>query len=253
MPAKYLVRLDDACETACWKKWNKIINVLIDLNIKPIVAVIPENRDEELLVDEPDQYFWDRVRQWDKKGWTIGMHGLNHAYHYVDRRKQILPFHERSEFSGASLAVQTEKLKKSFAIFKANDVTPEVFVAPSHGFDHTTVKALKLATNIRIISDGIGLDLYSNNGVVYIPQQLWWPKKKRRGLWTICIHPNKMKMEDIISLQKSLKNLQKVCEFVCVKDLNLEVEEKKISSKIYAFYFWAIYEAKLFLKRTLLK
>jgi len=42
---KYLIRLDDSCETQDQAKWNKIEKLLDNLNIRPIVGVVPDNYD----------------------------------------------------------------------------------------------------------------------------------------------------------------------------------------------------------------
>src|SRR4029079_8516776 len=43
---------------------------------------------------------------------------------------------------------------------------------------------------IRIISDGVAKWPFSQMGFFWIPQQLWGPKEKTCGVWTICLHPN---------------------------------------------------------------
>ena len=42
---KFIIRLDDACPTMDKKKWDKIEKILNELNIKPLVAIIPNNKD----------------------------------------------------------------------------------------------------------------------------------------------------------------------------------------------------------------
>ena len=45
---KYIIRLDDACDTQDMQKWNEIEKILNEFSIKPIVGVIPNNQDEQL-------------------------------------------------------------------------------------------------------------------------------------------------------------------------------------------------------------
>ena len=45
---KYIVRLDDACETHNISKWTAIEKILDQYSIKPIVGVIPSNEDKKL-------------------------------------------------------------------------------------------------------------------------------------------------------------------------------------------------------------
>ena len=49
------------------EKWARLESILDSKNIKPIVAVIPNNQDENLKIDKEDKYFWNSVRNWQKK------------------------------------------------------------------------------------------------------------------------------------------------------------------------------------------
>ena len=60
---KYIVRLDDACPTMDRKKWNRFFDILDKYNIKPIVAVIPNNEDKNMLIDEYDKNFIGRANR----------------------------------------------------------------------------------------------------------------------------------------------------------------------------------------------
>ena len=42
---KYIVRLDDACPTMDKQKWSKVEDILDQGKVKPIVAVIPKNKE----------------------------------------------------------------------------------------------------------------------------------------------------------------------------------------------------------------
>src|ERR1700676_5179596 len=75
MSVKFLLRFDDICPTMDWKIWNEVETILVEEGIKPILAVIPDNQDETLHDAEPNRHFWDRVRSWQTRGWTIGLHG----------------------------------------------------------------------------------------------------------------------------------------------------------------------------------
>ena len=48
MTAKYLIRMDDACPTMDHDKWEYLEKILDEFSIKPIIAVVPKNVDEEL-------------------------------------------------------------------------------------------------------------------------------------------------------------------------------------------------------------
>lgn len=191
MNAKYLIRMDDACPTMHSERWTRLERILDAHNICPVVAVVPDNKDPELIVEGPDPAFWDKVRNWQTKGWTIAMHGETHLMRPT-AAEQILPFYKRSEFSGLSLEEQCEKLKRAQAIFNRELISVETWIAPAHCFDWVTLDALKSSTTVKTISDSIATQVYFKEGFYWVPQQLWRFRKLPFGLWTICLHPNRM-------------------------------------------------------------
>ena len=183
--------MDDACPTMNSERWDRVERILDNHDIHPVVAVIPDNRDPQLNVKNPDPAFWEKVRNWQTKGWTIAMHGETHLMRSTDA-EQILPFYKRSEFSGLSLTQQCEKLRRAQAIFDKERVSVETWIAPAHCFDRLTLTALKTCTSIKVISDSIATRVYFKSGFYWVPQQLWEFCERSFGLWTVCLHPNQM-------------------------------------------------------------
>ena len=72
--ASYIIRLDDASNFSNLSKWNMIENILDKNNILPTVAIIPDNEDIALKYSEFNSKFWEKVKNWETKGWTIAMH-----------------------------------------------------------------------------------------------------------------------------------------------------------------------------------
>src|SRR5712692_9292010 len=107
MSAKYLVRFDDICPTINWSVWQAVEDVLVEADIKPILAVIPDNQDDHLKIDPPNEAFWDRVRVWRDRGWTIAMHGYQHRY--VAAEPGIVGLFKYSEFAGVPAKEQAVK------------------------------------------------------------------------------------------------------------------------------------------------
>jgi len=234
----YLIRLDDACDTHDAAKWNAIEGILNRFDIKPIVAVIPKNEDPSLHLDEKNDLFWDVVKRWQSTGWSIALHGYTHLYHEVDRRMLVLPFYDRSEFAGLNLEDQCERLKVAYAVFSEHGIKPTVWIAPGHSFDTVTLAALKLSTDIRIVSDGIACHPFAEGGLTFIPQQLWWPKAKLFGIWTVCLHPNTMSTDQIESLERVLEKNDFWRKFITLDRALLSVRSKGIVSALYARLFW---------------
>ena len=201
MTAKFLVRFDDLCPTLNWSVWNGIESVLDRHGVKPVLAVVPDNRDAKLMVDPPYADFWPRVRQWQARGWTIAAHGYQHAY--VTGNAGLVGLNARSEFAGLPYAEQKEKVQGALSIFSKENVAAEAWVAPAHAFDETTVQVL-VESGLRIISDGFYFRPVQRMGATWIPQQLWQFRRLPAGLWTVCYHPNDFSEEAIASLDKDL-------------------------------------------------
>jgi hypothetical protein len=186
--SRYLIRFDDICPTMNWAMWEAIESHLVPLGIKPILAVVPDNRDPKLMVDPPRQDFWDRVRQWQAAGYTIALHGYQHLY--VNKNGGMLGLTPQSEFAGLPRAEQETKLRKALAIFAEQGVRADAWVAPSHSFDHITVEILA-DLGVTVISDGLWPRPFTEaNGVTWVPQQLWSFHPKPAGVWTVCNHHN---------------------------------------------------------------
>ena len=70
----------------------------MDYNIKPILGIIPNNEDDELLAFPEKKNFWEKVKQWQSFGWEISIHGYNHKYSSVTEKKDYFNYGGRSEF-----------------------------------------------------------------------------------------------------------------------------------------------------------
>lgn len=187
MSARYLLRFDDICPTTNWRVWSSVESALISQNVKPILAVVPDNRDPNLEVCAPRADFWDQVRKWQAQGWTIGLHGHQHVY--SSPSSGIMGIHAGSEFAGHAVDVQRRKLEAASSIFRREGVLPSLFIAPGHAFDETTVELLH-EFGITVISDGFYCRPIERNRTVWLPQQLWRFRHMPFGLWTVCLHIN---------------------------------------------------------------
>ena len=116
--------------------------------------------------------FWERVRAWIAKDWTVGMHGDTHVMHPT-HSKLVLPFYPSSEFAGLPLEAQAQRIRAGWQLFRAQDIEPTLWIAPAHSFDLATLAAVRAETSMRVVSDGIGWDTWYEHGFYWIPQQLW--------------------------------------------------------------------------------
>ncbi len=236
--SKYIIRLDDSCETQNQKNWDQIESILNKHKIVPIVGVIPLNKDKKLIKDPLNQSFWEKINLWQKKGWLIALHGCHHVYHKINQNKSIFPFYGRSEFSGLSLKSQNSLINKAIHKMRSKGINPKIWIAPSHTFDLNTLRALKENSDIEIISDGISLKPYFYKNLLFIPQQLWYPKRLPFGFWTICIHPNDMEEEQINELDKKLSNRFFSGRFINPLNAYKYIEKNHFFSTIFRYLFW---------------
>ena len=187
MSAQYLLRFDDLCPTMDRRGWERFVPLLERYGVKPILAVVPENRDPELCVAPEDAGFWEEMRRWQAWGAAIGLHGYRHLC--LSEGRSLVPLHRWTEFAGAPMATQREWISAGLGILKSNGLEARVWVAPRHGTDRYTVMTL-LEAGISVVSDGLGRRPVRWHGAVWVPQQLWGPAEKTSGVWTICFHAN---------------------------------------------------------------
>ena len=228
----YLIRLDDACPTMDARKWQRMEDILDAYGVKPMVGVIPANKDPKQQIDAADSGFWNKVKKWEKKGWAIALHGYDHCFISDEGMKGLNPLWERSEFACVPLNVQKEKISKGVATLRANDIEPKYFFAPAHTYDENTLQALREESNIRIISDTIATMPYRKEDFVFIPQLGGrCSKMKLPGVWTFCLHPSSMNDEDFMSTERFLQAHKE--EMIGFDELNLtKLKGKSLMSRL---------------------
>ena len=104
-----LIRIDDIAAHMKWDLINKCEILFDEFNIKPLIGVIPNNKDKEFLRYEKKDDFWDQVRSWQNKGWEISMHGFNHVYDTDTKKNDFFGYGGKSEFYGHPYEYQKKK------------------------------------------------------------------------------------------------------------------------------------------------
>lgn len=188
-------RLDDFSHDKNHAMWDQILEVFDRHSVQVCIGVIPKNRDPSLNFADciSDSEFWSQVKNLDNSGHTVALHGLNHTYHEIDHgylSELFVPCSSLSEFAGLSLFTQESKLKRSVECFHRHNVFPQVFMAPSHSFDATTLRAIKNVTSIKYITDGWSYRCFSHANLNFIPQQFGSLRSPLFSVNTYCIHPN---------------------------------------------------------------
>ena len=200
---RFLLRFDDICPTMRWATWSEIEKALIDHDIKPLLAVVPDNRDPVLEVDRPVTDFWERVRHWQGLGWNIALHGYQHLY--VARDGGLVTRRKKSEFASLSAQEQEEKLRRGMEIFEREGIQSRVWIAPGNAFDATTVSLLP-RFGIDVISAGwFWGPFVGPHEMTWLPCQLSIMRPVPAGFWSVCYHHNSWSRAELSEFQNDLE------------------------------------------------
>ena len=199
--AQYILRFDDICPTMKWSIWNEIVSFLDEYDIKPIIAVIPDNHDPALFCEAENEEYWSWLRERQNRGWTIALHGYSHCYE--NKNGGIIKVNDYSEFAGVAVSTQRERIHKGLEILKEHGILCRTWIAPAHSFDKNTLQCL-LEMGISVVSDGYSDNPFYRNGLLWIPCQLYKYVEKESGIWTVCKHPSMWKEEDLDAFKKEV-------------------------------------------------
>ena len=220
--SKIIFRIDDVAHNMEWKSFFKVINLLNKYKIKPILGVIPNNRDKEFKKYSRCKFnFWKKMFYFQKSGYEIAMHGYQHIYSSISHN-DYLNHGGNTEFSGYPYKNQLHKLISAKKIFNKNKIKVETFFAPNHTFDNNTISALN-DINIKNVIDGYGIAPYSYKNLTFFPQLFYNLKTFPFGFQTVQLHTNYFKNKDFIFLKNFLENNKnKIFNFSDVKNNNIK-------------------------------
>ena len=92
-----LIRIDDISSHMNWKLMKKSEALFDEYNIKPLLGVIPNNKDREFLSYEENDNF-ATSKKLAKCGLGIAMHGFTHVYDTEKIKKIFLDMEENQNF-----------------------------------------------------------------------------------------------------------------------------------------------------------
>ncbi|MGA2808517.1 MAG: DUF2334 domain-containing protein [Terracidiphilus sp.] len=239
-PAQYILRFDDLCPTVALPRWQRFLPLIEEFGIRPILAIIPDNQDKALSLSPPDPKFWERMRAMETAGATIAMHGYRHLC--TNQGEALLPLHTKSEFVGVPEETQRHWIREGLGILRGQGLNPTVWVAPRHGFDLNTLSALQ-KEGIQLLSDGFARVPFTRGGMTWIPQQLWGPVEKSKGLWTICMHSNFTHGEEVDRLRVFVR--EHTAQFTSVDRVLVEFPPAKLSLTERVYEAWTLWRAKV--------
>ena len=239
-----LIRLDDIAENMNWDIMKKSELLFEKYAIKPVLGVIPNNKDSEFLSFPKRNDFWEEVRKWRNKGWEIAMHGYTHLYDKMCKtRDDYFNYGGGSEFFGHSLEIQISKIKNGLKKFEDEKIKIRTFYAPNQTYDENTFIALKNC-GINAVIDGYGLMPYTQNNISFIPQLFNKVALLPFGIQSTKIHLNDWKQEDFHNFEKFIqKNSDKIITY--------DQALKKINNNFFYKFINILSEKSLRLKRTI--
>ena len=240
-----LIRLDDIAENMNWDLMKKSELLFDKHKIKPLLGVIPNNEDSQLLTYPKRNNFWDQVRNWRDKGWKIAMHGNTHVYDKMCKKDDYFNYGGGSEFFGHSLETQITKIQNGLKKFNDEKIKIRTFFAPNHTFDKNTLIALK-KSGINVVIDGYGLMPYTEHDIKFIPQLFLKALLLPFGIQSTQIHLNYMKEKDFDNFVRFVeKNFNRIISYDQII--------KKINNNLSYKFVRVLFEKILKIKRILIK
>ena len=209
MNARYIFRMDDITPTMDWDRFWALFRLFNRHRIKPLLGIVPDNRDPHLECRPPQEHFWETMRNLGERGFVeFGQHGYQHLLTRKPGAALLRATHGttvmKSEFAGYSYSDQLLKIQEGQKLLLAQGIKTPYWIAPNHSFDHTTLKALH-ASGFSAVSDGISLHPYEHLGLIFVPQQFWRPTWMPTGVYTICLHTNEITNREIQHIRQFLR------------------------------------------------
>ena len=239
-----LIRLDDIAENMNWDMMEKAELLFDKYAIKPILGVIPNNKDTEFLYLPKKDDFWNEVRKWNNKGWEIAMHGYTHIYDKMCKTNDdYFNYGGGSEFFGHSLETQMSRIKYGLKKFEDEKIKIRTFYAPNQTYDKNTFIALKNC-GINEIIDGYGLMPYTENNISFIPQLFNKVILLPFGIQSTKIHLNEWNEDDFNNFEKFIQENSK-------KIITYDYALKKINNNFFFKFINKLTEKILRFKRTI--
>lgn len=192
---KIAVRMDDITPDMNWDNFRFFQKLFEEVGIKPLLGIVPDNRDKNLHKEEPHQDFYEVMRNLRKQGYVLSMHGCHHIY--STKKGGIFPLNNFSEFAGVSYTEQKKMLEEGKRSLEENGIVTDIFMAPAHSYDKNTLRALKELGFTRI-TDGFGKRPYTYKGMTFYPIsfQLSRSLKQKSGYTTMVLHANTITEKD---------------------------------------------------------
>lgn len=220
---KIAIRMDDITPDMDYTKFLRFKELCDLYGIKPLIGVVPDNKDDNLHIEPAHEDFWEYIKTLQKDGWQIALHGYRHIY--TSKKMGCFPLNRLSEFAGINYEEQYKMLKFGKDTLSKNGVETDMFMAPAHSFDKNTIKALK-ELGFNRITDGFGDKPYLKQGIIFYPISFKQSSslEKENGYTTFVVHANTMNDKDFERYEKMFASHKNM--FISYSKL-LELEPEK--------------------------
>ena len=186
---KIAIRMDDITPDMDWKKFFAFKELLDLYQVKPLLGVVPDNKDPILHKEDSRNDFWQYIEKLQQEGYIIALHGFTHVY---DTKKGgIFPLNNFSEYAGVPYEIQEQRIRYGREIFNQHHIHTDIFMAPAHSYDKNTLDILKKYGFYKM-TDGFGDKPYHYFGMNFYPIsfKLSESLKKKKGYTTMVVHSN---------------------------------------------------------------
>lgn len=209
MAATYIFRLDDITPAMDWGRFWALLQLFKRHGIKPLLGIVPDNRDPNLNRGPAHADFWEILRSLKSADdIDIAQHGYQHILVHRPKASILGPSEgirkEVSEFAGDTYNDQAFRIKEGRLILEKNGLSTNHWMAPNHSYDGNTLSALR-DNGFTALSDGVALFPYTEGGLVFVPQTSWKPRWMPFGVHTVCLHANTVTPREIKNLRLFLR------------------------------------------------
>jgi predicted deacetylase len=207
--AAYIFRMDDIAPGMDWNRFWALMQLFRRYEIKPLLGIVPDNRDPNLERCSRYPRFWETLRELvEADEIDVAQHGYQHILIHRPKASLLGPSvgirKEVSEFAGDPYYDQFFRIREGRRILLQQGINTSYWMAPNHSYDTTTLKALR-DNGFTTVSDGIALFPFSTNGLVFVPQTSWRPRWMPFGVHTICLHTNTIIPHQVQQLRTFLR------------------------------------------------
>jgi peptidoglycan/xylan/chitin deacetylase (PgdA/CDA1 family) len=208
--ATFIFRWDDISPFQDVQKFGRLADLFAQYRIPAVLGVIPDNHDDSIRFNSSGYGdFAARLKDLEKLGWEIAMHGYRHLKHTEDGG--LLGLNRASEFAGRSYEEQAADIRRGKTLLNESGFDPVTFIAPWHAYDWNTLRAL-VECGFKAISDGWSLFPSMTAGLLQVPVIFWSAPNRLKmldrlgGIYTICLHPHLVGDDDLARLERFFRD-----------------------------------------------